>query len=263
MTAAAAAMLRGAGARRRWELVAHLARHEVAARHRWTLLGWTWPVARQLAQLAVLVFVFSAVLDLGIEDYALFVFTGLVVWGWFSAGIAAAASSLFTYRHLVFQGRFPTEVLPLLAIAVPFVDLLLALPVLAAMLVIEGELHASAALLPLVLVLQAVLMAGLGWAIAAVSVYLRDVPNLVGVTLLMLFYVTPVYFDVARVPEEYQGILRLNPVALLIEAYRDVLMNGRAPDLDAVGPVAAVAAGLAVAGWLVFSRLRRGFVDEL
>src|SRR5919197_276945 len=106
--------------RRRWELVAHLAAREVAASHRWTLLGWTWPLARQLAQLGVLVFVFSGVLDLGIPNYPVF----------------------------VFRGRFPTEVLPLIAVGVPFIDVLLAAPVLLAMVVAEGALSPALAFAP-------------------------------------------------------------------------------------------------------------------
>ena len=76
---------RGAELARFRELAVHLARREVTSRHRWTLLGWMWPLTRQLAQLAVLVFVFSGVVDLGIEDYPVFVFTGLLAFTWFSA----------------------------------------------------------------------------------------------------------------------------------------------------------------------------------
>src|SRR5687768_13899627 len=83
-----------------WELVPHLTRRELQSAHRFTVLGWSWPVVRQLALLGVIVFIFSSVLDLGIEDYALFVFTGLIAWSAFAAGLSAATTSVVKGRHL-------------------------------------------------------------------------------------------------------------------------------------------------------------------
>ena len=248
---------------RRLELIVHLARRQVSSKHRWTLLGWTWPLVRQLAQLAVLVFVFSAVFDLGIENYPVFVFTGIVAYSWFSSGASAASTSLLDQRHLVFQPRFPTAVLPIVALAVPMLDVLLALPVLLAMLVATGDLHPTALLLPPLLLVQLILMCGIAWLTAAATVHLRDVPNAVTVAVLLLFYITPVFYPLDRVPERYQWILELNPLTTLIEAYRDVLLDQRVPDGGAIAIVTLASAALAAAGLLLFRRLRPGFVDEL
>ncbi|MBA3327161.1 MAG: ABC transporter permease [Solirubrobacterales bacterium] len=245
------------------ELVVHLAGRRIASLHRFTLLGWTWPLVRQLAQLGVLVLVFSAVLDLGIENYAVFVFVGLIAWTWFAVGVAGATDSLAGSRHLVLQARFPDVVLPVVAVAVPFVDVLLALPVLLVMLGIAGELHATIVLLPLLLTVQLVLMCGLGWLAGAAAVYLRDVSNIVTVGLTLLFYLTPVFYDVSRVPERYEPILRLNPMTTLVEAYRAVVLDSAFPSVGALAGVAAASVLIAVAGALVFRRLQPGFVDEL
>jgi ABC-type polysaccharide/polyol phosphate export permease len=83
----------------------HLTRRHLASSYHLTLLGWAWPVARQLVQLAVLVFLFSQIFDLGIENYPVFVFIGLLAWTWLSSGVASAASSLIQQRHLVNQPR--------------------------------------------------------------------------------------------------------------------------------------------------------------
>jgi lipopolysaccharide transport system permease protein len=112
------------------ELVAHLVLREVTVTHRWTVLGWTWPLARQLAQLGVLVLIFGHVVNLGIPGYPQFIFSGLIVWTWFSSGVGAAGSSLISYRHLVFQPRCPAVVIPVVAVVVRLVDLMIALPVL-------------------------------------------------------------------------------------------------------------------------------------
>src|SRR5918912_3776071 len=112
------------------ELIVHLTRRELSLTYRDTLLGWTWPLARQLIQLAVLVFVFSKVLNLGIKDYPAFVFSGLIAWTWFSSGILAAARSVLGNRHFAMRPGFPTAVLPIIAISVALFDAIIALPLL-------------------------------------------------------------------------------------------------------------------------------------
>ncbi len=210
-------------------LAVHLARRNAAAAHRGSLLGSMWPLVRQLAQLAVLVFAFSAVFDLGIDNYPVFVFSGLIAWSWFSTGLVAAGASVIHGRHLVLQPSFPPAVLPLVAITVPLVDVLVALPVLGLMLALAGAVHWTVLLLPLLLAVQFVLMVGLAWIVSAVSVYLRDVPNMVGVAVATLFYLTPVFYPVSRVPESWRWLIDLNPLAPLLEAYRAVLLDGRLP----------------------------------
>jgi len=246
-----------------YELVAHLARRELNTQHRWTLLGWAWPLTRQLAQLAVLVFVFSKLFDLGIDNYAVFVFTGLIAFGWFSSGVQGAAHSLLSQRHLIFQPRFPAAVVPVVAVAVPLVDVLMALPILLVMLVVSGDIGWSALLLPALLVVQLILMCGIAWLCAAASVYLRDIPQIVLVGLTLLFYMTPVFYSLADVPERYQWVFDLNPLATLIEGYRAVLIGEAGPSVAQVAGVCAAGLAVAAAGLLLFRRLEPGFVDEL
>lgn len=251
------------GLRHSLALAAHLSRREAAQANRWTLLGWMWPLVRQLVQLAVLVFAFSAVFDLDIPNYPVFVFCGLVGWSWFAGGLSAASGALLARRHLVLQPGFPTAVLPLVAITVPLIDVLVALPVLAAMLLATTGLKATALLLPILLLIQAIFMAGVAWAAAAASVFVRDVPNLVSVVIGVLFYLTPVFYPLARVPEEYRDLLSYNPIGVLLEGWRDLVIEGRIPPVGPLAEVLAVAVVAAVAGYLLFRRLAGGFAEEV
>jgi len=123
-----------------WELVAHLARRQLDTKHQLTLLGWAWPLTRQLAQLAVLVFIFSAVFDLGIDDFPVFIFIGLIAWTWFATGVGDGAWSITGQRHMILLSRLPKAALPLVAVVVPLVDVIIAFPVLLLMLAIGDEL---------------------------------------------------------------------------------------------------------------------------
>jgi len=254
---------RGSELGRLRELVAHLAAREVASLHRFTLLGWAWPLVRQLAQLGVLVIAFSHVLHLGVPHYAPFVFSGLIAWNWFSTGVVNGTSSLLDRRHLVFQPRFPLIALPLVAVAVPLIDLLLALPVLVVMVVATTGLHWTILFLPVLVAIQITLMAGIAWLTAAATVYFRDVRHIVGVGVTMLFYFTPVFYDLARLPHHYQSLLRLNPMTTIVDAYHSIVLGGRLPAAGWLGAVTLLSVVVAAAGMALFTRVSPGFVDEL
>ncbi|HEX6457309.1 MAG TPA: ABC transporter permease [Thermoleophilaceae bacterium] len=243
--------------------MAHLAAREVASLHRFTLLGWAWPLVRQLAQLGVLVIAFSHVLHLGVPHYAPFVFSGLIAWNWFSTGVANGTSSLLDRRHLVFQPRFPLVALPLVAVTVPLIDLLLALPVLAVMVVATTGLHWTILFLPVLVVIQLTLMAGIAWLTAAATIYFRDVRHIVGVGVTMLFYFTPVFYDLARLPDRYRSLLRINPMTTIVDGYHSIVLGGTLPAPGWLALVAAVSVIVAGSGLVFFNRLSPGFVDEL
>ena len=114
-------------------------------------------------------------------------------------------------RHLVFQPRLPTAVLPIVSIVVPLVDVLLALPILLVMAALETGVEWTLVVTPLLVVLQLALMAGIAWLVSSVSVFFRDVPNLVAVVLQILFYMTPVFYGLRTVPDEYQWVLEAQP----------------------------------------------------
>lgn len=245
------------------ELVVHLARRELSSRHRFTLLGWAWPLARQLAQLGVLVVLFGSILDLGIDNYAVFVFAGLVAWTWFSAGLSDGTDSIVGQRHLLFRQGCPAAVLPVVAVTVAFADVLIALPVLLGMVLVSGDLHAAALFLPVLAAVQFVLLCGLSWLFSAATVYLRDVRQVVVLGLTLLFYLTPVFYDRSQVPGNYAWLFDLNPMSTLIDGYRAVLLEQSLPDAGPLALVALAAVVAAAAGLMVFQRLRGGFVDEL
>jgi lipopolysaccharide transport system permease protein len=253
----------GASMARLRHLTLHLAKRELDVTHRMTALGWAWPLVRQLALLGVLVFIFSNVLELGIDNYATFVFTGLIAWSWFATGITSATSSLVGQRHLLFQGRFPAVVLPVVALAVPLLDVLLALPVLLVLVATSQGLPWTVALVPLLIVMQFVLMAGLAWMAAALSVFFRDIPNLVGVGLLLLFYLTPVFYGLRNLPDKFQRVLQLNPLTTIVEAYRAALLGDPAPGAARLAAVLGFSILVAIVGFVSFQRVQGRFVDYL
>ena len=119
-----------AGWRYSWDLVTHLVAREFRLRYRQALLGWLWAVGTPLTRLVILTYLFTQVLPLGIENYPVFVFTGLVAWQWFSGGLTSATTSAVDRRDLLFRPGLPRTAVPVVSVLTDGLDYLAALPVL-------------------------------------------------------------------------------------------------------------------------------------
>lgn len=256
-------------------LVGVLVAREVKARYRGSVLGFFWSLLNPLLMLAVYALVFQLLLpnrSPSTSPYALFLFCGLLPWGWLSSSITDAASSLLTHGALLRKILFPAEVLPAVAVLAQGVHFLLALPVLLGALV-AGALGAFGPRVALgwpllqvapLLVLQALLLLGIGLFLAALTVHFRDVRDLLQTALSVLFFATPILYTLNDLPKSrLTGLLSLNPFAPLFAGWHDALFYGR---FSPPGTWAA-AAGISLAafgvGFVFFDRLRDSFPEAV
>lgn len=249
--------------RQRVDLLVELVRRDLRLRYRRSLLGIAWSQLAPLTMLAVLTFVFAHVVPLGIPNYAVFVYTGLLAWAWFSGALVGVTDSIVSNPDLVRRPGFPVEVLPVGAICAHLVFFLLALPVLAVPLALGPGLHPTVLAVPAVMAVQFLLLLGPGFVLAAVNVTFRDVAHLVGVVLVPLFYATPVFYAPEQVPHRFRWAYELNPVHQLVAAYRAALVEGRWPDPLVLAVVATVGGVLALAGRAVFVNGAHRFAEDL
>lgn len=245
------------------ELVLHLSGRQLRSTHRRTVLGWSWPLVMQLIQLGVFVFVFKKVVELEIDNYPTFVFTGLAFWAFFSSGTIGAAGSVTANPALVLEPRMRAWVLPVMSIVVVAFDLAVAMGVLAVLVTITEGMTLAALMVPVLLAVQIVLMIGVGLLLAALHVRHRDVQPLAGAILLVLFYLTPIFYSVDLIPERFRWIVDVNPMGTLVTGYHSVLLDGELPAAGPLVAVAAVAVAVLAAGVVVFRRLSPSFADDL
>ncbi len=245
------------------DVALHLVRREIAARHRDSVLGWFWSLAPAGLQLAATYFVFTRVIPLNVENYPIFLLTGILAWSWFSRGVSLATTTLEANRSLVLRPGFPAALLPVVAVLVALVDYLLALPVLLLALAFTTGLTAETALLPLLLLVQLVLTVGLGFLFAPLQVFFRDVQHIVSIALAIGWWVTPVFYRARQVPDEFSFLYRLNPIGRLIEAQREALLGGVVPSALVLGLVALASVGVLAAGAAVFAACRARIPEQL
>jgi lipopolysaccharide transport system permease protein len=253
------------GLRRRHtvELALHLVHREFRLRYQRSALGWIWSVGNPLARLLILSFVFTKVLPLDVPNYPVFLFTGLIGWAWFSSAVTSATSSAVDRRELLFRPGVPRTVVPLVSVLSDGINYVAALPVLALFLVFSTGIPLTALALPLVLAPMVVLALGLGFALCAANVYVRDVRIVVELVMLLGFYLSPVFYSRANVPTAQGWLLDVNPMAWALDSQRRVLVEGRLPDPATFGLLVAAATVALAVGLAVYRRASRTFVDEL
>jgi lipopolysaccharide transport system permease protein len=245
------------------DVIGQLVVREVSLRYRRSALGWLWSLAQPIARFLVLTFVFTTVLPLNVPNYAVFLFSGLIGWMWFSAALSSATSSALDRRDLLMRPGIPRMVIPIVSVLSDATDYVAALPVLAVILLFSGGIPLTWLLLPVVLVPMFLLVLGLGYALCAANVYLRDVSILVGIATLLGFYVTPVFYSPDQVPGDFRWVVELNPVSVLLELQRDVLVEGIVPSAGQLLSAYVVGLVALLVGGAVYRRLSPTFVDEL
>jgi lipopolysaccharide transport system permease protein len=245
------------------DVVRDLVVREFRLRYRRSLLGWVWALAQPIARLLILSFVFTRILPLDIDDYGVFLFTGLIGWSWFAAAVSSATSSAIDRADLLFRPGLPRAIVPVVSVLTDALDYVAALPVLAAFLLLGPGIPVTAVALPAIMVVQLLLILGVGFAACAANVYLRDVRLLIDTALVLGFYLTPVFYDPSSVPDRFSFVVSLNPVAQLLIAQRDVLVDGRLPGFVPFFLLTVASVAIFVAGYAVYRAVSPTFVDEL
>jgi lipopolysaccharide transport system permease protein len=213
------------------DLIYQLVGRELKVHYKRSILGIAWTLLNPLLQLLVFATVFRSVLQLHIPHYASSVFCGLMVWTWFQAALTDATGVINANATLIRQPGFPSIILPVVTILVHMVHFLLALPVLLLFLLIDGVIiQTDIWQLPMLMLLQLGFTAGLSYILAATSVTFYDTKYTVGVLLQLLFYATPIFYDVSRIPDQYRFWYWFNPMSHLVCAYRAVLIEDVHPN---------------------------------
>jgi lipopolysaccharide transport system permease protein len=246
------------------DLLRELVVRDLRLRYRGSYLGAAWTLLNPLAELAVLLFIFGVVVPLNIPNYGAFLFTGLLVYGWFQTSLGVATVVIVNNRELIKRPGFPVRILPVVTVASTLVHFFLALPVLLMLLLWSGiHVTAAALMLPVLIAIQFLFTLSLSYPLAAIHVWFRDTQYFLKVALQLLFYLTPVFYDSTTIPAKYLFLYRLNPMAPLVDGYRDVLLRGRVPPLSPLAVITAIATALLFVGLTFFTRTSHRFSDEL
>ena len=252
------------------EVIAQLVRREVQSSYRESVLGTVWLFAQPLLSLAVYAFVFIVIFTPRIPqggtrvDFVLEMFAGMIVFWGFSEVIARSPMLILSRRGYVKNIVFPLEVLPVSVLGSALVGLLAGvLILLTAVGIYHHTISPTIPLFLLVLVPLVLLTMGTSWLLASVGVFLRDIQQGVRAVLQLLFFATPIVWNVGSLPEEFRPWALLNPLASIVEGTRQTLVQGLPPDWGPLLLTTAFSLVVFVAGYTWFVRTRHGFADVM
>lgn len=247
-----------------YDLLYQLVSRELKLRYKRSVLGIVWTLLNPLMQLLVFAFVFRSVLQVNIAYYTSSVFCGLIAWNWFQTALTDATGVINANPSLIRQPGFPSIVLPIVVTLVHMIHFVLALPVLVIFLLLDGvPLHLTIWQIPILMLLQLALTIGLSYILAATNVIFHDTKYTVGVLLQMLFYATPIFYDIKQIPAHLQFWYWINPITHLVEAYRSLLIQGLKPNWLPLLGVGGITLILIVLGHRYFLMQSDRFVEEL
>lgn len=255
--------------RQHFFLFRELVKRDFLGRYAGSLFGLVWSFAQPLWMLLLFGFVFGTVLKVPLigeptQSFGVFVFCGLLPWTAVHEGLMRSATAVTDNANLVKKVRFPSQILVLTVVATAMVHQLIGLCLFILYLLVRGELAWSSLLwLAFAIPMQAALTVGLGLTVATLQVFFRDTVQVLSLVLSAWFYLTPIVYPIQLVPPGARPWIEWNPSAALVDLYRRALL-GSSSEITKTALVLVVSAALALGvGYLLFTRNRAGFADEI
>ncbi len=243
------------------ELIWALALKELKLRYKRSALGFLWALLNPLLLMIVTTLVFSTLLKMSIQHYAIFVLSMILPWTFFSQSLSYAAESVVGNGDLIKKIRVAKVVFPLAAVASNMINLLLSLiPLILIVLAMRHPFYITWLYLPVPLLALTIFTIGATFFFATANVYYRDVAHILQVVLQVWFYVTPILYSIELFPAQYRWIFRLNPLIFVMNGFRLSVYYGLLPTAQSI-VASFVCAFLALfIGFAVFRRYQDQFV---
>jgi lipopolysaccharide transport system permease protein len=250
-------------------LILRLARREVEARYRGSILGITWSMLTPLALLSVYTYVFSVIFEArwetptnGRGQFAVLLFSGLIIFSIFSECLNRAPSLMLENVSYIKKVVFPLEAMAWVALLTSLFNAGVSFLVLMVFYLASfGLPPPTILLLPVVLTPLALVVLGMTWFLSSLGVFLRDVKQLVGILTTVILFGSPILYPVTAIPESMRAYVYANPLTLVLDNSKQVLFWGTIPDLRYLALSILVAWGVAWLGYAWFMKTRKGFAD--
>lgn len=246
------------------ELLKSNVKKEIRGKYKASFLGVLWSFINPLLMTLVYAIVFPFLLKNGQEHYTTYIVIAILPWVWCTTTIAQGTPVVLINGGIVKKVFFPREILPISVVTSGLVNFMISCLIIFIFLIFSGiGFSLNILFLPLIMIIQYIVLLGIILITSAINVYVRDVEYIVNFIMQMVFYATPILYPMEMFPGWVQKFLRLNPMATIIESYRDIFYYKTAPNFIYLGLVFLAGIVLLVLGFKVFNKLQRGFAEEL
>ncbi len=246
------------------ELLKTNIKKEVRGKYKGSWLGVLWTFLNPLLMLAVYAFVFPYILRVNVENYTIFMIVALIPWNFFTTAVQSGSGCVVANGAILKKVYFPREIIPISITISQLVNFLITCLIMFACIVFSGvgfSIHIL--LLPILILIEFILILGINFILSAITVFVHDVDHFVSVALTLGFYATPIVYLSTMLPVKFQWAMTVNPMAVLVEAYRTVLYNHQYPSFIALIIWGVLSLLILILGYLIFKKLEKSFVEEL
>lgn len=251
---------------RHHSLVFSFIRRSYQLRYRQSAAGFVWAIVPPLASVVVSTLVFHKALGVDTKGvpYPVFALAGLVPWSFFATSLSTGVPSVAASQSMISRLAFPRSVIPISMVGTALIDLGITFAVFAGFVVVTGVgLPLSAIWIPALVVLEIIFVLGVVLLGSAMNVFSRDVRLAIPLLVQLWLFLTPVMYPLSTVPPNLRWIYTLNPMTGLIESFRDVLIDGHAPDLSVLAPSIVGGVVALVVGTWYFGATENRFADVI
>lgn len=242
------------------EVLFNILSQDLKVKYKRTFLGYLWSLLNPVLQLAVLSAVFSHVVRLGMKDYTLYLFSGLLAWTFFQSTSTAAATALLENENFIKKVYLPKMLFPLSKMCLKAVDFMFSLVALSLIGIVLGyNFHLTILYLPVAVMVLFIFTLGISVSLSIGTVFFRDVQYLLQVFLQLLYFLTPIIYPLSALPPEYQTYLKFNPLVPIVNLFQKLIYYGTMPSVEEW----ALASGLALVSFLVGSILLERYEEDI
>lgn len=246
------------------ELLKTNIKKEIRGKYKGAWLGFVWSFLNPLLMLLVYSIVFPYILRIKVENYTMFLMIALIPWTFFTTVVQMGAGSVITNGNILKKVYFPREIIPISVVTSGLINYLISCIIMFAFILFSGlGFSWTIVFFPLLVLIQYLLLIGITFIASSCTVYIRDLEHLIGVFLIVMFYVTPIVYTPDLLPAKFWWVLKFNPMALIIEGYRDILYYQQMPSVNNLILLLIVSILFVLIGLGIFRKLQKDFAEEL
>jgi lipopolysaccharide transport system permease protein len=246
------------------DLLLVMTKKEIKVRYKNSYFGYLWSLLNPLAFAFIFYFVFGMIMRVKMDNYSLFLVTGLFPWQWISNSLNASTTLYMANASIIKKINFPRNILPLANTLQDMFHFLCAIPVIIIFMFIYGETPSFAWIygVPLMLLIQLAMVFGLSMLLSSMNVFFRDLQQITAIVLMFLFYPTPILYPVGMIPDKFKHLIDYNIFTPIIISWRNILLDGNF-NLHYLFLSIIYAIGSLLLGLLSYQKLRYRFAEVI
>ena len=247
------------------ELLKTNVKKDIRGKYKASFLGVLWSFVNPLLQVLVYAIVFPYIMRIQTDNYLLFLICGIIPWTWFTYSISNGTTSITNNANLIKKVYFPREILPISVVTSGMINFLISC-IIILIFVLFGGLGLSWHLvfLPLIVLVQYIITLAFVFLLSAFNVYVKDTEYIIAFIINMLFYATPILYSVELFKDSwFIWIFRLNPMAHIINAYRDIFYVHQVPQVFNIVILLGIGIIMIFVCYKIFKKLEKRFAEEV